>query len=166
MKHVLILGLVLSLGFAALSGVLANGVKGVTVAPLSPRLGETITVKGDLLGPNSLVTVTLAGPKGEIKLGQIKANAEGDFRSSFRLPANVEVGVYVLRVVGRERAETDLTITSGAGAPTANMQPAPTLRVRPLGENLILVGVFAALAGLGSLIARSARHTQTQGRSP
>lgn len=160
MKRFVAFVLGLGLGFAALSGARADGVKGVTVAPLSPRPGETITVKGDLLGPNSTVSVTLAGPRGEVKLGQVKANAEGDFRTSFRLPADVGAGAYVLRVVGRERAETALTITNGADASAATpaMQPAPTLRERPLGESLVLVGVFGAVAGLGLLIAGSARR--------
>ena len=143
------------------SGVaLAHGEKGVAVQPLTPRPGDVITVQGDLLGPGSMVEVRLAGPGVDIDLGEVQADAEGDFTAQFRLPVDLVPRTYQLRATGAESATTELTVLAAAG--TAN-PIGPTVEVasreRPVGETIGLVVLFGVLAGLGLFFGQRTRET-------
>jgi hypothetical protein len=63
--------------------VLADGAKGVTVSPLTPKPDQVITVNGELLGPNSVVEVLLIGNGETVDLGEVKANEEGTSHRGF-----------------------------------------------------------------------------------
>lgn len=164
MKRIIFVATILTVG--ALS-VLGNGVaradgggKAVAVKPLTPKPGDVITVKGDLLGPNSEVEVRVIGPGGvNIDLGEVRADAEGDFTAEFRLPANLAVGTYQIQAKGAETVTTQITVRgAGAAGADAAMEQAPVLRSRPRGESIVLVAIFGALAGLGIFFAQTAHR--------
>ena len=169
------------IGTVAFSGVAgADGARGVAVQPLTPKPGEVITVKGDLLGPNSTVEVRVVGMGVDIDLGEVDADGEGDFSAQFRLPADLKPGGYKVQAAGAESAVAEITVvgpgSSGEGsaasegsAEASAMQQAPVLRERPLGESVLLVAIFGIIAGAGLFFARTARekpqsNTGTQAR--
>ena len=168
MKRILLIILValgvpvaVAVSLASTSGMaLADGAKGVAVQPLTPKAGEVITVKGDLLGPNSTVEVRVVGTGVDIDLGEVQANAEGDFSAQFRLPEDLKPGTYQVTAKGAESATTSITVlgVTGDASSQGAMVVAPVLRERPLGESLLLVAVFGALAGGGIFMARTARE--------
>lgn len=146
--------------------VLADGGKGVAVKPLTPQPGDTITVKGDLLGANSEVEVRVIGSGVDVDLGEVRADAEGDFTAEFRLPVGLAPGTYQVQARGAETATTQVTVLPiGVKAEQTGAQRegqvAPTMaepiRERPLVETVGLVALFGALAGLGLFFARTAR---------
>ena len=164
MKRILLLAaLVASIALAAVPGgvALADGGKGVAVQPLTPKPGEVITVKGDLLGPNSTVEVRIIGTGVDIDLGEVQADAEGDFEAQFRVPADLAPGNYQLQAKGAESATTTITVIAAGGAESATaMNPAMMevpVRERPLWETIGLVALFGVLAGLGLFFARMTR---------
>lgn len=140
----------------------ADGGKGVAVKPLTPKPGDVITVKGDLLGPNSEVEVRVIGPGGvNIDLGEIRADAEGDFTAEFTLPANLAVGTYQIQARGAETATTQITVKTGAAGDEGESMAEPVLRSRPFGESAALITLFGVLAGLGIFFARTAHRKVT-----
>lgn len=143
--------LALAPGFA-----LADGAKGVTVSPLSPKPDETITVNGELLGPNSEVEVLVIGNGETVDLGEVKADAEGDFTQEFRLPADLKPGNYQVEATGKESATTQITVSGtpgGAEGGGGEMGAEPVIETRPLGQSIGLVALFGALAALGLFFA-------------
>lgn len=157
MKRLAALATALAIGILVTTGsgvALADGATGVAVQPLTPRPGDVITVKGDLLGPNSEVEVRVVGAGVDADLGEVDTNAEGDFTAQLRLPADLKPGTYQVRVIGAKSATTQITVVGGAEA--GSMQEAPVLRARPLPEAALLVGVFGVVAALGLLFARTA----------
>lgn len=143
---------------ASVVTAVADGGKGVAVSPLTPGPGDAITVKGDLLGPNSLVEVRVVGLGVDIDLGEVQADAQGDFSARFTLPDTLTAGTYELRASGAERASTQLTVTGGGTTVPGTMATAPELRSRPLSETIPLIVLFGALAGLGVFFARFTRR--------
>lgn len=142
---------------------LADGGKGVAVKPLQPKPGDVITVKGDQLGANSEVEVRVIGAGGvNVDLGEVKADAAGDFSAEFRLPADLAVGTYQVQARGAETVTTQITVR-GAGSASAEseMGQAPVLRSRPFGQSAILIVLFGVLAGLGIFFAQTARREAT-----
>lgn len=140
---------------------LADGAKGVTVSPLTPKPDQVITVNGELLGPNSEVEVLLIGNGETVDLGEVMADEEGDFTQEFRLPADLGPGTYQLEATGEESATTQITVTgaptggvSEEGAEAGAMGPEPVIEQRPLGQSIGLVALFGALAALGLFFAR------------
>ena len=139
---------------------LADGGKGVTVQPLTPKPGDVITVKGDLLGPNSTVEVRIIGIGVDIDLGEAQADEEGDFTAQFRVPADLAPGTYQVQATGAESATTEITVVAASGAEGA-MSPAMMevpVRERSLIETIGLVALFGVLAALGLFFARTARR--------
>ncbi len=158
--------IVLTVTFLVLSAVyvlgagaaLADGVRGVAVKPLSPRPGEAITVKGELLGPNSTVEVRVIGNGVDLDLGEAEAADEGDFTAEFTLPSSLLPGTYELRATGAETATTQLRVVAGGGASQATPAVGTEAPERPVAETAGLVALFGALAGLGLFFARTARR--------
>ena len=140
------------------TGARADGGRGVTVQPLTPGVGEVITVAGDLLGPNSVVEVLLIGMGVEVDLGEVQADAEGDFSADFQLPDGLTPGTYVVEATGDESASTQITIAGGGASVPGTMQDEPEIRERPLGESIALVILFGAISALGILFARFTRR--------
>ena len=135
---------------------LADGVKGVTVSPLSPKPDEPITVNGELLGPNSEVEVLVIGNGETVDLGEVKADAEGDFTQEFRLPADLKPGNYQVKATGEESATTQISVSGapGAGPESDGTMGAETvIEARPLGQSMGLVALFGVLAALGLFFA-------------
>jgi hypothetical protein len=140
-------------GYALADG----GSKGVTVSPLAPASDETITVDGELLGPNSEVEVLVIGNGETVDLGEVQANEEGDFTQEFRLPADLEPGTYEVEATGEESATTQITVSgAGGGSEGAGaMGEEPVIETRPLVQSILLVAVFGVLAAGGLVLARS-----------
>lgn len=159
-----IVSLVTVIGLSALfvlgsRQALADGATAVAVQPLTPKPGDVITVKGDLLGPNSEVEVRIIGAGVDIDLGEVTADAEGDFTAQFRVPADLVPGNYQVQASGAKTATTAITVLGAGSAPADPMsQAAPVLRQRPLPESFALVALFGALAGLGIFFARTAHR--------
>ena len=157
------LATLLVVGALALVGggpALADGGKGVAVKPLQPKPGDVITVKGDQLGANSEVEVRVLGPGGvNIDLGEVRADAAGDFTAEFRLPADLAVGVYQVQARGAETVTTQITVRgAGAAGADAALGQEPALRTRPVGQAAVLVALFGALAALGIIFAQTANR--------
>jgi len=139
---------------------LAHGERGVTVEPLTPKPDQTITVNGELLGPNSEVEVRVIGNGMNMSLGEVKADEEGDFTEKFRLPANLKPGTYQIEATGKESATTQITVSGApAGGTEADskagaMGKTPVIEQRPLGQSISLVALFGVLAALGLYFAR------------
>lgn len=142
---------------------LADGGKGVTVQPLTPKPGNIITVKGDLLGSNSVVEVRIVGTGVDIDLGEVQADEEGDFEAQFRVPADLAPGTYQVQANGAEKATTAITVL-GVGSTVegeTTMDPAMMnvpVRERPLWGTIALVALFGVLAGTGLFFARTAQR--------
>lgn len=156
--RILLLASVLALTLLALvSGpALADGAKGVKVSPLTPKPDETITVNGELLGPNSEVEVRVVGDGVDVDLGEVKADEEGDFTREFRLPADLQPGTYQLTATGKESATTQITVSGAPGAGSEEggaMGAEPVIETRPLGQSIALVALFGVLAALGLFFA-------------
>lgn len=137
----------------------ADGATGVAVQPLTPKPGDVITVKGDLLGPNSEVEVRIIGLEVDIDLGEVQADEEGDFTAEFTVPAELTPGTYQIRATGAESATTQITVTGGGTAEPGAMAAEPELRSRPLSEAIPLIALFSVLAGLGTFFAHFTRRT-------
>ena len=155
------LSLAMAVILASAGGVaLADGTKGVAVQPLTPKAGEVITVKGDLLGPNSTVEVRVVGTGVDIDLGEVDADANGDFSAQFRLPEDLKPGTYQVTATGAESATTAITVVGVGGDASSEgaMGAEPVLKQRELGESLLLVGVFGVISALGIFLARTARE--------
>lgn len=152
------------LSLASVAVALADGGKGVAVQPLTPTPGDVITVKGDSLGPNSIVEVRIVGLGVDLDLGEAQADAAGDVTARFTLPATLTPGTYQLRAAGGESAATQITVLGGGAADPNAMQPAPEIRSRPLSEAIPLIALFGALAGVGVYFARFTRrgHSATR----
>ena len=160
MKTRILMGSLLALMFLALAvgPALADGVKGVTVSPLSPQPDETITVNGDLLGPNSEVEVRVIGNGVDEDLGEVKADDEGDFTQEFRLSADLKPGTYQLTATGKESATTQITVSgtpggAGSGEGGGAMGTEPVIETRPTGQSIGLVALFGVLAAMGLFFA-------------
>lgn len=161
--RILLLASVLALTLLALASgpALADGAKGVTVSPLTPKPDQTITVNGELLGPNSEVEVRVVGNGMDEDLGEVKADKEGDFTEKFRLPADLKPGTYQITATGEESATTQITISgapaggseNGGGGEPGAMGKEPVIKTRPLGQSIGLVALFGALAALGLFFA-------------
>ena len=162
MKARLLVALLLTFGLIYTFGAgvaWADGAKGVSIQPLTPKPGDVINVKGDLLGANSTVEVRIIGTSVDIDLGEVPADAGGDFSAQFRIPADLQPGNYQVQAKGAESATAEITVI-GAGASEAGgmPEPAPVLRERPFGESLILVALFGLLAAAGIFFARTAHE--------
>jgi hypothetical protein len=59
--------------------------------------GEVVDVRGVEFGYDDLVTLALIGTEGEIVLGEMTANEEGEFMYITVLPADLAEGVYYFR---------------------------------------------------------------------
>jgi hypothetical protein len=166
MKRIQVLAMLIALAALVTLGggvALADGGKGVTVQPLTPKPGDVITVKGDLLGPNSTVEVRIIGTGVDIDLGEVQADEEGDFTAQFRVPADLVPGTYQVQATGAESATTEITVVAAGPASSAEMPIDPAMmnvpvRERPLWETIALVALFGALSGLGLFFARTARR--------
>lgn len=167
MKRLAWLAMILAISVVASGGgsvALADGATVVAVQPLTPRPGDVILVKGDLLGPYSEVEVRVIGAGVDIDLGEVEADDEGDFKAEFRLPADLKPGTYQVRAIGARSATTQITVIGGAGAASADtMEAAPVLRERPLPEAALLVAIFGVVAAFGLLIARTVRPGSAAG---
>lgn len=111
--RIFVLAGMLALMLVAGAPALADGVTGVTVSPLTPKPDETITVNGEVLGPNSQVEVRLIGSGVYEKLGEAQADETGDFTKEFRLPADLKPGTYQVQAAGAETATTQITVQEG-----------------------------------------------------
>ena len=173
MQRIATLAAVLAIALVPVLGgtALAHGDKEVTVTPLGPRAGETITVKGGGLGENRDIEIRLIGQGVDIGLGEVQAEDDGDFSDQFQVPAQVKSGIYLIRAVGEDTVETQVTIApsaAGTSAQGAITQPSTagvmalegtdTARQRPFGEAAILVAIFGAIAALGLLFALTAHR--------
>ena len=150
---------------------LAHGDKEVTVAPLTPRAGDTITVQGGGIGENRDIEIHVVGLGTDVDLGELQAADDGDFSGQLQLPATVKPGVYQVRAIGEDTLEAQVTIagalsgtstqattTQSSTAATMAADPAETAKQRPLGEAAILVAIFGFVAALGLVFARTAHR--------
>ena len=166
MKRTFVLATSLALlGLLALGGAaLADGGRKVAVKPLSPKVGEQITVVGAGLGANREIEIRLIGQNVDIDLGEVESVDDSDFEGEFMLPANLKPGIYEIKAFGDETAETQVTIQAATGASATQASAAPmasqseSVQTRPLGEAAILVAIFGVLAALGLFFAWTARH--------
>ncbi|MEW6638579.1 MAG: hypothetical protein AB1425_17395 [Actinomycetota bacterium] len=155
MKTRILTGSLLALTLLALTPglALADGARGVTVSPLTPKPDQTITVNGELLGPNSEVEVRIVGNGVDEDLGEVKADEEGDFTEKFRLPADLQPGTYQVTATGEESATTQITVSGTPGGESAAMGAEPVIETRPLGQSIGLVALFGVVAALGLFFA-------------
>lgn len=145
----------------------ADGATGVAVQPLTPKPGDVITVKGEVLGADREVEVRLIGAGVDIDLGEVQTDAEGDFTAQFRIPADLTPGSYQIQANGAATVTTAITVVSApSDTATTPMEPAmmaaPT-RERSLAETIGLVALFGILSGLGLFFARTARREPAAG---
>ena len=164
MRRFRLLATALALGALLLaSGVArADGGKGVVVSPLNPKAGDEIIVKADAVGADTEVEVRLVGQGVDLDLGEFKTNDEGDFTAKLRLPTDLALGTYQVRVVGPEPVATSIRVIATSEADRAVAQPTAAelpVRERPLGETIGLVALFGVLAGLGLFFAQTAQRT-------
>ena len=112
-----------------------------------------------------------SAPGGKVGQLVLKAADDGDFADDVQLPADVKSGVYLIRAVGDDTVESQLTLAPTAAgtlteATTAQstsagaMPPAEgeAAKQRPFGEVAILVAIFGAIAALGLLFALTAQR--------
>lgn len=154
--------------------VWADGGKAVSVKPLTPKVGDTITVQGEGLGSNSEAEVLLIGGGTEVDLGEVQTDEDGHVTTEFDLPKDLEAGTYELTATGEEEATTQVTIAESAegqatteaeegaedaeeGAEDGHDEDAEAasedIRQRPLGQSIGLVGLFGVLAAVGLFVA-------------
>jgi hypothetical protein len=74
--------------------------------------GETITIKGEGVGSNNAITLTLQGVVQDYSLGEAQGNEHGVFEKQVVLPGDVRPGNYtVVAAAGPSKATTKLAVT-------------------------------------------------------
>ena len=77
--------------------------------------GETITVKGEGIGSNATITITLQGVTQDYSLGGAQGNEHGVFETQVVLPGDVRPGNYtVVAAAGSSKATTKLAVAQSA----------------------------------------------------
>lgn len=77
--------------------------------------GETITLKGEGVGSNSVVTLTLQGVRRDYPLGEVQGNEHGVFEKQAALPDDIQPGTYTLvAAAGNAKATTRLVVSESA----------------------------------------------------
>lgn len=128
----------MALGFAALLvAVLALAVPAVpagaqeypgggsiTVVPVNPSPGQTITVTATGFEPGSPVTFTLFSAP--IDLGTVNADASGVASASYALPSNFPLGAHTVQAAGTAPDGSPLTLST-----TINVVPAGSTGTSP-----------------------------------
>ena len=77
--------------------------------------GETITVKGEGIGSNAAITLTLQGMRQDYSLGDAQGNEHGVFEKEVTLPGDVQPGTYTLvAAAGNAKATAKLVVSESA----------------------------------------------------
>ena len=136
------------------------------------RADTLMNIEGEEFDPDDVVRIELRKQGAEpFQLGEVKADGEGSFTVSFRLPANIAAGLYTLAAEGRESATTDVTVLAPLGGDEPSLAE-PTASVgsdRPVEET---IGLWLLVAGLaaagGALLWFSGRkpHAASAGGPP
>ena len=161
------LATLMMIGLLAIAGTgvaLAHGQK-IAVDPSSARPDEAMTITGEGLGHHSEVEVRVIGGDLDVDLGEVNADAQGNFTAQFRVPAALKPGTYQIQAKGAETATADLNVLApGAGATMPMESSAPILRERPLTEAIVLVALFGVVAAVGLAITRTVHLESSAGR--
>lgn len=73
--------------------------------------GETVTVKGEGIGSNAAITLTLQGVTQDYSLGEAQGNEHGVFEKQVVIPGDVRLGNYtVVASEGSSKATTKLAV--------------------------------------------------------
>ena len=84
--------------------------------------GETITVKGEGIGSNAAITLTLQGMRQDYSLGDAQGNEHGVFEKQVALPGDVQPGTYMLVAAAGNAKATAKLVVSESAAQESNSQ--------------------------------------------
>jgi hypothetical protein len=137
-----------------------NQCASLSVSTTNPLPGETITVSGTNFTPNASVRLELHSSV--IVLGTVKADAQGSFTTTVKLPSNL-TGTHVIF------AATGFDPLGGQCVPSASLgiQPGSTNTPPPGGTSFTGVDILAmvlgavALLGIGYALNRSGKRRHT-----
>ena len=117
------IGCLLLIGLAAgLSGQAHEGAE-VSAYPPTVAPGETLLVEGADIYPNGPITLFLEGVKGKFRLGQVRGDADGGFKTSVALPPDLPPGTYLLIALGANGEKATFSVTVAAAASPLTQEP-------------------------------------------
>ena len=148
-------------GILAGSGLAAaHGNPEITVTPSPAVAGGNITIDGMGFDENEDVSLVLEGVSGEIALGMVTTDAEGNLHAEGTLPHSAGPGSYRVRASSSDAtAIADLEITTGVGAPAATPAHETSIGFHRAGSTTEVIALSAILAvfavfGLGLVLWR------------
>jgi len=102
--------------FAASSAAAHDGGPRLALEPSQVNPGGVVVVRGEDLGRDEEMEVTLVGDAGRAGLVSVTTDGQGHFSAAAQIPADVPVGTYALQVVTSTGA-TVKTLVRVAGVP-------------------------------------------------
>lgn len=109
----------LLLPLAFVSAHSGTGEASVAVEPAAVTAGETVTLAGTGLEPDSDRVLVLAGGDVLVEFGTVRTDAEGMFTKPLTIPSHLPSGTYEVRAIGDEIITTSLAVTAAAGSAAA-----------------------------------------------
>ena len=136
-------------GLVAAPAVLAHGgAPRLLLEPDRSNPGGVVTVRGEDLGSDELITFSVVGLKGAIPIGDMVTDGEGHLTVALQVPVDMVVGVYALEATqasGQRVANAPLfvegaPILPGEGGPGGKDEDDSLLIVLPSGWQQSLSG--------------------------
>ena len=128
----------------------ASSAPQIVVDPPTAKPCNVVVVQGSGFAPGAALPVRLSGA--DIVLGTTRPDHQGNFRASFRLPADLPPGTYVVGAGGTETAVAPLVVVASAGWGRLALAPPEPTR----GQLAALVALAGGLAALYLAVARTA----------
>lgn len=135
-----------------------DGEASVEVEPAAVTAGETVTLAGSGLEPDSDRVLMLAGDELLVEFGTVRTDALGMFTKELTIPAHLPSGTYEVRAIGDETLTASLGITaaagaSGAGATGSSTGDVVTARSRPPVEMAAILLSALVIVAAGVFVA-------------
>ncbi|GEM_PF-2366165 len=95
----------------------------VSAYPTTVAPGETLFVEGADINPNGPIALFLEGVKGKFRLGQVRGDEDGGFKTSVALPPDLPPGTYLLVAVGANGEKATFSVTVAAAVSSLTQEP-------------------------------------------
>ena len=122
------------------------------VSDTTPERGQLVTVTGSgFLGSSNVIVELLSTP---VRLGTLKANAQGAVSGEVRIPLGTELGAHDIKLTGSNAAgaaverSVPITVVASTALPATGAESHTTLRIA-----LLLIGFGLLAIGRGQLLA-------------
>lgn len=141
---------------------------GIQVEPSTVTAGNTVTLAGSGLEPNSERVLALAGEDMIVNMGSVTTDADGMFQIELTIPAHLPSGTYELQAIGDETLTTPLAVNAAAGIGSSPAPDAANDTVVARDRTPIELGLIAAFvvvaAGAGAWFVWRAERFRGEAR--